>query len=244
MASTKSTLPALLLTLLLTACGGGGSDTTEPPASAQSINAACTVVKIATFGDSTMEGEPHRAAMQGAVDQILGAGRTAIENRAASGTAAFQLRAGADGRNLPWAQQLAATRPDVVLINHAINDMTQKRSLDEYRADLVALVTQAQAAGATVVLQTPIPQSLMAPFGQPWRVDAIKEYARVMREVAVARGASVAEVSDFVESLPNYGQRVYDGIHPDADLIVRVYSGPTADAIAAASRGKCGISPA
>ena len=231
---------SLTLVALLAACGGGGNDAPSPQTAAPAAPPVCNPVKVATFGDSTMDGNAHRDAMQRGVDTRLGAGRAVIENRAVSGTAAFQLLAGMDGRNAVWSQQLVTTRPDVVLINHGINDMAHQRPLAQYRADLVALVTQAQQAGAVVVLQTPVPQTLMPPYGLEWRVTAIRDYAQVMRDVAAEHRTGLAEVSRFVESLPNFEARVFDGVHPDADLVERIYNGPVADALADAARGKCG----
>lgn len=231
-------LLALTLCAFLAACGGGGSEP-EPVVTTPPVQ-VCGPVKIATFGDSTMSGDVRTKFMQDAIDAQLGAGKAIVENRAASGYAAFELLAGSDTVNVRYVDQLAITKPDVVLINHGLNDMAHRRTLEQYRADLDYLVTQAQARGAVVILQTQIPQNGSGRFGEAWRVETVKVYAQVMRDVAAYRKTGLVEVMGFVESVPDFAAHVPDGVHQDAYLDGSIYGGPVASALAEAARGKCG----
>jgi hypothetical protein len=116
MASIKSTLPALLLSVILVACGGGGSD--APPTEAPSTCTPIAQVRVQLFGDSTMVGytaETDAAAqhapvvmLQQILDARFGAGATLVTVRAMGGTTSGELLNGTDTVNQAWPKSVDA----------------------------------------------------------------------------------------------------------------------------------------
>jgi lysophospholipase L1-like esterase len=207
MASIKSTLPALLLSVILVACGGGGSD--APPTEAPSTCTPIAQVRVQLFGDSTMVGytaETDAAAqhapvvmLQQILDARFGAGATLVTVRAMGGTTSGELLNGTDTVNQAWPKSVDA---DIVVINHGINDLTHVGNVATYRANLQALA--ANTAGAKLVLETP---NVVAEHD-------LSPYAQAMRDVAKAAGAPVADTFAFTSALPDWHARLSDWAHP------------------------------
>ena len=137
------------ITVLLSACGGGGSSVAPAPVDPPTESNMPIPVPylISAYGDSTQEaqGQPHEASSPGAK----------VYNRGVSGTNSAQLLAGTDGVNLPWPEMMRVESAKIVVINHGIND--RKRPIEDYKADLRALVDGIRKVGKVPMLEEPNP---------------------------------------------------------------------------------------
>lgn len=179
--------------LLLAGCSGSASVEAVPePAFPQT---AQIKGHVGAYGDSTQKalGMPHASQRPG----------WTIENRGMSGTTAGQLLAGTDGLNRPWAEEMAASAAELVIINHALN-ISGGTTTAQYEAHLTELVTIAQAAGKKVMLEDPNEADPHGEFDMP----AFAERIEVMRRVARKHKAEYCDQP----RVP-----LLDGAHPTAE---------------------------
>jgi len=169
---------ALVCSLSLSACGGGGGGDSPAPVPAVQSAPQPKSVLIEVYGDSTALGCTVIPGASPGACQVAGyaqANPTApqelqtllqakygstvtVVNHGVAGTTAARLLTG-DGVNLPWAQQMAQSKADVVTFNFGIND--SKMAADEpastFQSNEAELIQIAKAAGKTVVLETANP---------------------------------------------------------------------------------------
>lgn len=214
--ASAKTLLATLAAAVLTACGGGGS----PDSAHEQPAATCTAPTIQLFGDSTLD-EP-----LGAAPYWIAKWGARVTNRAVGGTNSRELRAGLDGKNLPWPGSVQA---DVVVINHGLRDgytpfPAAFTPLAEYRDNLRFFA--AHSAGARVIFQAPNPSTKEGRDMAP--------YAQAMREVAAEVGSQVIDVYACFQQQADWRARIPDGTHPDAEglrYIVNVCAAPVIEAL-------------
>lgn len=178
----------LIAAVFLASCGGGDPEPECKPT-------------IQLFGDSTFDAE------LGASPYWIARWGSRVTNRAVGGTNSRELRAGIDGKNLPWPGSVAA---DVVVINHGLRDGYTPYEwaytpLPEYIANLRHFADNAN--GAKVIFQTPLPSTIPA--------RDMTDYAQAMRDVAEEKGLDVIDVFACFKTLPNYASHLPDGTHPD-----------------------------
>jgi lysophospholipase L1-like esterase len=113
-------------------------------------------------------------------------------------------------------RDVAAHRPDVVIVIAGVNDVYQGRNADEVTARLHSMYGRARAAGIAVVAGTIVPYNTATPSqnDQMHAVNAwiAEEAARDSNVLAVDTRAAVAapDNPDLLTASP-------DGLHPDVD---------------------------
>lgn len=203
-------------------CGGGDSPAAES-ASTAPAPAAKRSILIEAYGDSTMRGlqTPDWTAVlfsptsvtQDQLRATYGArADITVSNEAVNGTRAVDLVSGTDGKHLPWVQTAANSRAQIVIFNYGINDATATNTepIDQYRAALVTLVSEARKDGKVAVLEEPNPICKSAAASAT--LDA---YVGVMRDVASSLQVPLIAQYDVIKAIPNW-QAGYgaDCIHP------------------------------
>jgi lysophospholipase L1-like esterase len=214
-------LPALvLLALTLAGCGGGGSDVASedeglPMAAVIGVGPDCKPVEIDLFGDSTQAGYVGSTGKIGArnpgtvlqrlLDARFGVGRTIVRNHGVGGTVVQDM---IDGTGLggPEATWPVPFTGHIAVVNHGINDTTHGTPLYAYTAVLEHLHDMLPV-GATLIYQTP----------HRVKVWDVKPYAVAMRNVAVARGAPMANAYTFTATLASWLSYLPDWAHPTED---------------------------
>lgn len=215
-----------LLPLFLAACGGGGGDSTEPQAAPAPATApAPKTVLIEAYGDSTMYGFASTSPTTGAYTDsnapaylqqflrgIYGPVVT-VANEGVGGTTLGELIAGKDGKHLPWAQQMANSHAQVVIVNHGMNDVLAGvgETPDQYRALLVEFVTVARQNGKTPVFDEPNPAC-------DTQHNALASYVKIMDDVGQQMGVPVVSQFAYIQTLPNWQGYLADCIHPSPAL--------------------------
>lgn len=147
---TGKLLLSIYLAVLLSACGGGGSSVapaapaTPPTESNMPIP---DLIVASAYGDSTQQsqGNPHAASRPGA----------SVRNRGVGGSNTTQLLAGTDGLNSPWPEMMSTDPARIIIINHGIIDRISP--LDDYKANLRALVEGIRKVGKVPMLEEPNP---------------------------------------------------------------------------------------
>lgn len=105
--------------------------------------------------------------------------------------------------------------PDLVTVMFGLNDMTRV-PLDQFRANLITIVTRCWAAGAEVVLSTP--NDVIDTSGRP--TAKLVTYCDVIREVGASMGVAVADCYAEMETLRQGDPLAWrlllsDEIHPN-----------------------------
>jgi lysophospholipase L1-like esterase len=202
-------LPAFLaLALTMTACGGGGD--TQPP---QGVAQAPTKVLVDTYGDSTQWGDVHLGRSPAIAQAELGSGYE-ISNRGVGSSNTANLLTG-DGKNLPWAEQMAQSRANIVVINHAIND--HPYPIEQFRDNLASLVNTATARGKRVILETPNPLVPGGSLSALWDLTTFAERVEMVRKVAAGTGAYLCDQNKAMhDANADTLEYMWDGVHPSA----------------------------
>jgi GH43 family beta-xylosidase/lysophospholipase L1-like esterase len=98
-------------------------------------------------------------------------------------------------------------RPDIVCLDYSLND--RRLGLELARSSWVAMITQAQAAGAKVILLTPTPDT-RAKLDDP--ADVLMQHAAQVRQLAAEHGTAL------VDSLARFQAELARGTPLDALL--------------------------
>ena len=209
----------------LSACGGGGGAATPPSTPnvattpAPAVPTHQTAVLIKAYGDSTIEGmtsidgtyqhTPYNAPadLQTMLQDRFGKSIT-ISNMGIGGTTAQELLNGTDGSNLTWSQKMSASKAQIVLIEYGINDMLiPGTTVDAFTSTLQQIVSIAQAAGKTVILETPNPINTAHNAG-------LWSFANVIKTVAAQYHVTCIDEFTYLIGQSGWAALLSDGIHP------------------------------
>jgi lysophospholipase L1-like esterase len=221
------------LLLVLSACGGAEeiAASSPPPATGQPTpTPRLQTIHINLYGDSSLEGhnvDPTQAAsptpcvaLQQAFDATYLKAKVVV-NCSAYGSDSNDLLIGRLEKAGAWPNPLKnlGYAPDLVLVNHALNDQRNGRSTIGYSTNLRLLSELAKAAGAKlVVFESPVPFVVTPPYGGQALIDAQPEYVAAQKQVADAVGAGYVNTFGFVKTIPNWPLSITDTIHPNRSL--------------------------
>jgi len=93
--------------------------------------------------------------------------------------------------------------PDIMTVQFGGNDFREKTSLDEFKADLTAIVDEARKECGTFVILIAPPMANDAPQFDAWVVQ-------IMREVALAKSLPIVDADTLLKKLPHD----YRGLFP------------------------------
>lgn len=137
-----------------------------------------------------------------------------MSNQGVAGTILANLITGTDGKHLPWQQQMASSKAQVVVLNHGLNDAKNGigESTEEYRVLLGQFVTMARWSGKIPVFDEPNPSC------DPLRAK-LPEYVAVMQDVAKSMQVPIALQYAPISAMPNWQSYVAKGcVHPNTAL--------------------------
>lgn len=232
--------------LALSACGGGGGEPDPQPVSPQpQPQKGPTVTKtyrIEMYGDSTTrgvdgtDGQVHATTSEPTVLAGLLTARydpavkqVQVANEGVPGTSAYNLLYGSDGVHVAWAQLMASSTAQMVILNFGMNDSSTLNSvsLADYQYQMGQLIDIARAAGKFVVLQQPNPSCTadhvnlgdyvraLDGVGRAKSVPVVEQYWKTLELVPRFQGID-PNVSIPCFNLPNL--YIPDGIHPNEAL--------------------------
>lgn len=130
-----------------------------------------------------------------------------VANFGVPGTTAANLLGG-DGVNLPWAQQMAQSKADIVIVRFGINDShTPSEPVDLFQSNEEEIVRIAKAAGKVVVLDT------ASPVTDP-TCPQLPNYAAATRQAAYKWGITIVDLYAKLSAMPTWDSMLSDGVHP------------------------------
>lgn len=218
-------LVASILLSVLAACGGGGGGGgAATPAAAQVSPPPLAPIIIATFGDSTDAGvvpviptvySPPATTAQAELRAATGRDITVLSYGAA-GAAAWDLLSGTDGSGTPFGARVRASGARIATISFGIND--RMAPIENYRANLLQLVQQGQAAGVVMVLQTPQP-TIHGTVAADLYPREEGEFIQATIDIARQTGATLCDQYAAIKAdgRANFANEP-DGVHGTPDL--------------------------
>lgn len=197
-----------------------------------SAASASRPVLIEVYGDSTtlgaqtidgslvvsMESEPKQ--LQDLLRERFGDAVTVVNN-GVGGTQAYQLLSGTDGKNKPWAEQMANSAADIVILNYALNDQLYNakpvegmfQGTPEIYGDIMTWLIQiAREQRKIVVLQEPNPTCNQPAVGNLYR------FVSALRTAASQMNAPLVAQYDYLQGIPGWKEMLSDCVHPDDQL--------------------------
>jgi phage-related protein len=179
------------------------------------------MVVVAMYGDSTTFGAellPSGKWIKSlsnvpAVIQSKYSGGVTVLNKGISGVTMPQMVIGAYPATKTWAQEMAESYANIVVLNFGINDANTVWE-DDYQINYYAtqLIDIAQAHGKIVVIETPNPVN--TPL-----YTRLSQVAYVIRTLAQSRSLTLADHHLWIQTgLPSWETYLPDGIHPNAAL--------------------------
>lgn len=199
-------MKGVLFSMCITALAGcHGHGTRAVPGPMTSIPHPATIIEM--YGDSTTQGTgAPRNQSEPAWLQTMVPADVLVVNEGVSGTTATQLLEGEDGIHPSFAQVMAGSPAQIVMIQYGLND-TVRSTPDQFLESLTALVTIAAAAGKRVVLQEPNDSCLPNRASLPVYVAVVR---KVAQEKAVPLVRQYGTYAQWRKHLP-------DCLHPDGD---------------------------
>ncbi|SCU75508.1 conserved hypothetical protein [Cupriavidus necator] len=174
-------------------------------------------VVIEIYGDDAMYGmtsqmglaqQTQPAAVQALLRAQFGDGITVV-SKAMGGTASslVNMMKGVDGGGPPFAERIKASKADIILTNHAINDNLMQ-SLAPYADGLIAWIQAVRDVGKIAVLEEPNP---VCDGNHPW----LENYVDVMANTTAAYKVPLVKQYGYVQGLPNWQSHMNSCFYPD-----------------------------
>jgi lysophospholipase L1-like esterase len=215
-----------VLAVALSACGGGGSGADGPATKAQ---APTKTVLIESYGDSTMRGctpqegspavefcltagyaeAPHNepTTLQYLLQQQFGSTVT-VTNMGIGGTTITDLLNGTNHVDQPWAQRMATSKANIVIIGDGINDaFVQGITPDQFAMQVDQAISIAKASGKTVLIET------ANPIGNNHN-EVLAGLVAAQIATANKWGVTIIDEFGYLSSQPNWLSMLPDNIHP------------------------------
>lgn len=188
----------------------------EPAVTPPAPKPTKTVV-IEIYGDDAMMGltsqmsiaqQSEPMATQALLRAQFGDGITIINKAMGGGASSLvNMMRGVDGGGPPFAERIKASKADVILTNHAIND-NLVQSLAPYSDGLIAWIQAVRDAGKIPVLEEPNP---VCDENHPW----LDNYVGVMNGIADAYKLPLVKQYAYVQALPNWQSHMNACLYPD-----------------------------
>jgi lysophospholipase L1-like esterase len=161
---------------------------------------------ILFYGDSLTDGSSYPDYVVNTLNRLYPEARFDILNAAMAGNTAADLR-----KRL--AADVLARSPDLVIVCIGTNDAHTKRPLDDFRADLDAIIADLKKAGIRVMLMRP------SPFGDPEKEQRFQDYLAIISQAAAANGLPVADAHGLFLDWMKDGREPLgaDGVHHGKD---------------------------
>jgi len=168
---------------------------------------------INQFGMVTLTSPTEPAALQSLLQSSLNDSGVTVANSSSGGTSSSLQNelAGMDGMGQGEPARMIASGAKIAVQAHSINDFLGGETVEEYQADLVTWVEDAQANGIQPVLQEPSP---VCDASNPLQ----SEYVAAIDSVGQQLNVPVIPIYNYVQSLPDWSAHMQSCEIPDAYL--------------------------
>ncbi|HSG72171.1 MAG TPA: GDSL-type esterase/lipase family protein [Planctomycetaceae bacterium] len=174
-------------------------------------------VRVVCFGDS-VTGVYYHTGSRRAYTDMLGIALRRFAPRAK----VKMINAGISGHTTVNAlaridRDVLSHKPDLVTVMFGLNDITRV-PIDQYRANLVEIVSKCRASGAEVILATP--NNVVTTAARP--TEKLMEYCDVVRAVGLEQNVPVCDCYRELDALRAHDEFQWrllmsDEIHPNMD---------------------------
>jgi hypothetical protein len=168
---------------------------------------------VSQFGIVTMTSPTEPVALQTLLQsEFNDSGVTAVNTSSGGTSSSLQNElAGDDGMGQGEPARMIASGAKIAVQAHSINDFLGGETVEQYQADLITWVEDAQANGIQPVLQEPSP---ICDGSDPFQ----SEYVSVIDSVGQQLGVPVIHLYSYVQSLPNWESYMQGCRIPNAAL--------------------------
>jgi hypothetical protein len=168
---------------------------------------------INQFGMVTMTSPTEPAALQSLLQsEFNDSGVTATNSSSGGEASSLQNElSGMDGLGQGEPARMIASGAKIAVEAHSINDFLGGESVEQYQADLITWVEDAQQAGITPVLQEPAPECDNLNPLQP-------EYVAAIDSVGQQLNVPVIPIYSYVQGIANWQSHMANCEIPDAYL--------------------------
>jgi len=168
---------------------------------------------INQFGMVTMTSPTEPAALQPLLQSEFNDSGVTVANTSSGGTSSSLQNelAGMDGMGQGERARMISSGARIAVEAHSINDFLGGETVEEYQADLITWVEDAQANGIQPVLQEPSPVCDGSDPLQP-------EYVSAIDSVGQQLNVPVIPIYSYVQGLANWQSHMTNCEIPDAYL--------------------------
>jgi hypothetical protein len=167
---------------------------------------------INQFGMVTMTSPTEPAALQPLLQKAFNDSGVTVANASSGGTSSSLQNelAGMDGMGQGEPARMVASGAKIAVQAHSINDVYGE-TVEQYQADLITWVEDAQQAGITPVLQEPAPECDNLNPLQP-------EYVAAIDSVGQQLNVPVIPIYSYVQGIANWQSHMANCEIPDVYL--------------------------
>jgi hypothetical protein len=168
---------------------------------------------ISQFGMVTMTAPTEPAALQSLLQSEFNDSGVTVVNSSSGGTSSSLQNelAGMDGMGQGEPARMISSGAKIAVQAHSINDFLGGESVEQYQADLITWVEDAQANGIQPVLQEPSPECDNLNPLQP-------EYVTAIDSVGQQLNVPVIPLYTYVQTVTNWQSHMQNCEIPDAYL--------------------------
>jgi hypothetical protein len=168
---------------------------------------------IGQYGMVTMTAPTAPADLQSALQTTFNDSGVTVTNASTGGTSSSLQNelAGDDGGGQAEPARMITSGAKIAVEAHSINDFLGGETVEDYQADLVQWVEDAQANGITPVLQEPAP---ICNSSDPFQA----QYVAAIDSVGQQLNVPVIGLYSYVQSLPDWQSHMQGCEIPDAYL--------------------------
>lgn len=165
------------------------------------------------YGNLTITSPTEPAALQTLLQEQFNDTGLSVTNSATGGTSSSLQNelAGVDGGGQAQPARMIASGAKIAVEAHSINDFYGGETVENFQADLIQWIEDAQANGITPILQEPSP---ICNNNDPQQA----QYVAAIDSVGQQLNVPVIPIYSYVQSLPDWQTHMQGCVIPDAYL--------------------------
>ena len=168
---------------------------------------------VGAYGQLVMTSPSQPAALQTLLQATFNDLGVTVTNASTGGMASSLQNelAGVDGGGPAQPTRMAASGAKIAVEAHSLHDFLGGETVEDYQADLIQWVEDAQASGIKPILQEPAP---VCDSSNPFQA----QYVAVIESVGQQLNVPVIPIYSYVQSLPGWQVHMQGCEIPDAYL--------------------------
>ena len=145
-----------------------------------------------------------------------------VINEGASGAKSGQILLGSDGTHKQsWKEITSQSKSKIIIVNYGMNDAWFDPAVtpEQYRKNLLEIISDAKSSGHVIVLETPKPMSASnKPFGSKEKANRLDRLVLEMKLESKDTGVPLIDQYTYIKSIQGWEKLIPDGVHPSREL--------------------------